>query len=532
MLKTLVKKQIEEIFRNYFYDQKKNKMRPKSAIILYFVMFFILIFGILGFIFGSLAVSVCNVMHALDLDWFYFLLFTGLSIFLGAFGSIFNTFSVLYLAKDNDHLLSMPIPEKYIVGSRLISVYLLGTMYAASVMLPALIIYWVSTPFSIVKIICDIILFLCITGIVLVISCLLGWCVAKISLKLKNKTFVRVAVALLLVGAYYFFYFRLSSAAADFLVKAELIGSKIKGNAFILYKIGQIGEGNVIATLIFLAATLAIIAVTWFVLNKTFISIATESGSISKTKNRKIKSSKKSVFGALLSKEFARFTGSAAYMLNCGLGLLMIPIVGVVLIVKGPEIADSFSKLFVELPGGALLVLCTVLFSLASMIDVAAPSVSLEGKTLWVIKSLPIDLKTVFRAKISMHFILAVIPMLFTAICGICVFDAGILEKALVIILTILFALFSAVFSMFLGIKMPYMVWTNEIYPIKQSGAVFVALFGSWGITLAFALCFFLFAYRIGVALYLGIWALIVAVAILLLYRYVMTSGVKTLTEL
>ena len=32
-----------------------------------------------------------------------------LAVFLGAFGSVFNTYSGLYLAKDNDLLLSMPM---------------------------------------------------------------------------------------------------------------------------------------------------------------------------------------------------------------------------------------------------------------------------------------------------------------------------------------------------------------------------------------------------------------------------------------
>ena len=38
MLKTLLKKQMAEIFRNYFYDPKKNKMRSKGATIAYIVL--------------------------------------------------------------------------------------------------------------------------------------------------------------------------------------------------------------------------------------------------------------------------------------------------------------------------------------------------------------------------------------------------------------------------------------------------------------------------------------------------------------
>ena len=68
-------------------------------------------------------------MTSVGMDWLYFTLMGLMAIFLGAFGSVFNTYSSLYIAKDNDFLLSMPIPVKIIMGSRLMSVYLIGLMY-------------------------------------------------------------------------------------------------------------------------------------------------------------------------------------------------------------------------------------------------------------------------------------------------------------------------------------------------------------------------------------------------------------------
>ena len=44
MLRTLIKKQFAEIFRTYFYDQRKNKARSKGSVIAWF-LFFILIMG-------------------------------------------------------------------------------------------------------------------------------------------------------------------------------------------------------------------------------------------------------------------------------------------------------------------------------------------------------------------------------------------------------------------------------------------------------------------------------------------------------
>ena len=42
MLKLLLKKQMMEIFRNYFYDPKKNRARSKAGIIGYLILFVII----------------------------------------------------------------------------------------------------------------------------------------------------------------------------------------------------------------------------------------------------------------------------------------------------------------------------------------------------------------------------------------------------------------------------------------------------------------------------------------------------------
>ena len=48
MLKLLLKKQLMEVFRSYFYDAKKNKARSKGTTIAYIVMFVLLMVGVLG----------------------------------------------------------------------------------------------------------------------------------------------------------------------------------------------------------------------------------------------------------------------------------------------------------------------------------------------------------------------------------------------------------------------------------------------------------------------------------------------------
>ena len=229
MLKLLVKKQFAEIFKSYFYNAKKNKMRSKWGIVGWFIFFFVIMVGVLGGIFTFLSLSFCGELVQAGMGWLYFLLMGIIAIVLGAFGSVFNTYSGLYLARDNDQLLSLPIPVQTIITARLLNVYLMGAMYSATVLLPALIVYWIIAGITAARVICGLLLFLIVTVIVLLLSCLLGWVVARISLRLKNKSFVTVLISLLFIGGYYFFYFKAADLVRDLIANAVVYGTKIKG---------------------------------------------------------------------------------------------------------------------------------------------------------------------------------------------------------------------------------------------------------------------------------------------------------------
>ena len=71
MLKLLVKKQLFEIFSPYFYDAKKNKARSKASTVMLFVLFALLIVGLLGGIFTFLAIGLCRPLASANLSWLY-----------------------------------------------------------------------------------------------------------------------------------------------------------------------------------------------------------------------------------------------------------------------------------------------------------------------------------------------------------------------------------------------------------------------------------------------------------------------------
>ena len=281
MLKLLVKKQLTEIFRAYIYDAKKNRARSKAATIGYIVFFVLLMGGVIGGMFTTLSLTMCRSMAEAGMSWFYFAIMGLMAILLGAFGSVFTTYSSLYLPKDNDQMLSLPIPVNTLIAARLLGVYLMGLMYSGVVVLPAIIVYWATVSAAPLHLLAGVLFLLLISLFVMAISCLLGWVVAKVSLKLKNKSFVTVVLSLVFFGLYYYFFsFKATSLLTELLQNIALYGDKVRSSAYPVYLFGQAGAGDPLSMLLLTAAIAVLFGLTWLLLSRSFLSIATASGHV------------------------------------------------------------------------------------------------------------------------------------------------------------------------------------------------------------------------------------------------------------
>lgn len=532
MIGTLLKKQLMEIFRSYFYNSKKNCRRSAASTALLFVMFGVLMIGICGGIFAFLSVAICLPLAVAGVGWFYFLIMSAMAIALGTFGSVFNTFSGLYLAKDNDLLLSMPISPSVIVFSRLLGVYLMGLMYSAIVLLPAVVVYWILVSASVSAIVGGILLLAQVSLIVMILSCLLGWAVAKISCKLKNKSFITVLFSLLGFGLYYFCYFKAQQVVADLVANAAEVGKSVREKIYPLYLLGSVGTGDWLSMLLVTVVVAVLFAVMWAILSRSFIGIALSAASTSVGKGGRKDFQSRSLSATLLHKEFCRFTSSATYMLNCGFGLLILPVVGVFLALKGRVLSQALLGAFAisneQMTGWIAVGLFSLLGLCITLNDPAAPSVSLEGKNLWILRSLPILPWQILKAKLQMQLILTSVPTLIAGICAATILQSVPMGLLLIVDL-LLFCLFHALFSLCIGVKMPNFHWTSEITPIKQSGSVFFALIGGAAIAVLLGVLYIPLARGVNPMGYFGILFLLLALLSFFLLRWLKKRGTALL---
>ncbi|MDY4254952.1 MAG: hypothetical protein SOX69_04400 [Oscillospiraceae bacterium] len=525
MLKTLLKKQLFEFGRAFVYDEKNKKARSKVSSITFIVLYFVLIFGLLGGFFTYLSFSVCTPLSESGAGWLYYVMLGLIGTALGTFGSVFNTHATLYAAKDNDLLLSMPIPEKYIVISRLSSVYILGTVFSVVVTLPAVTVGFIRMKQSVLSVIGGILFIVTVSAIVLILSCVLGFFVAKISAKLKNKSFITVLASLIFFAAYYLIYFKANDVIKGIVANASSISEKIKISAYPLYFFGKMGTGDLLSIAVCVASAVGLAVFTCFVIARSFRKTVTAPASQARLKGHANDIKQGSVGFALFRKEFKRFTSSPNYMLNCALGVVFILASGIVFIVKGRIISD-FITFSMELDGTyvSLAFLC-ILCIAASMNDTAAAAVSLEGKSIWILQSLPVFAKDVLKAKLLVQLAVTCPPLLVGSVCAVIAAGGSVATAVMLIIFPQCFAFTAACFDLFVNLKSPNLNWTNEIVPIKQSLGIMIAMFGGFiyaagfGLSSYFALMVMpveaVFAVSCAVTLAIGI----------IIYRWICKKG-------
>ncbi len=533
MIKALFKKQMLETFAGFIRNRKNGKKRSKAAVI-GFGLLYIYVFGVLIAMFYMMADMLCAPLSAAGFGWLYFAIMGMVALLLGVVGSVFITYSTLYQAKDNDLLLSMPIPVSKILLTRLSGVYVMGLLFELLVMIPAIVVWLMQRSAGGAGAVMSILIPLVLSILVLTLSCILGWVVALVAGRMRGrgKSFAMVALSLGFIVIYYYGYSKAYSLLTGILMDPAGAAEAVKGILYPFYHMGLAAEGSFVSMLIFTAIITGLFAAVYVVLSRSFLKMAiTKKGTV-KVRYQETAVKTASADRALLRKEFKRFTSSANYMMNCGLGLIFMVVAGVFLLIKGDMVTEFLPLIAGEnadiVPMGITAMLCMM----AAMNDMTAPSISLEGKSLWILQALPVEPWKVLQAKVKLHLLLSAIPMAFLMVSALIVIRPSVEFVILIPVTVGIFAVFMAVLGLMLNLKAPNLTWTNEVVPIKQSMSVMLTMFGGMGLVLGLGIGYYLLMDTADALIYLiGVDVLLTAACIAAL-RWLKYKGSKIFASL
>lgn len=531
----MLRKQIQELLSPILIDRKNNKKRTLDRILL-FAALFVLCFAAIAAAFVGIATLAADYLLTVPgMGWLYFTLAGVFTLAVGLFGSIFATYSMLYQAKDNEMLLSMPIPASAILLSRMIGVYLLGFAFAALTWVPCVVVWAIRLQPGFVPILLASLMLFVLSFVILALSCLLGWVVALVASRIKNKNVVVTVLSILGVGLYYYLSFNAQTLLESLLQNSADLAASVKEKGWLLYEMSIGAAGDTGAFLLCLGIGLALAVVTWFVLNKTFFAIVTTRRGGKKTVYKEERAVARSAENALLRKEFKRFTSSAAYMLNCGLGCLFLPALAVILIVKSDVITPAITEIsgaWAELNDWLPLVVAGVMLFIVALNDMTAPSISLEAKNLWIVKSMPVDTVQLLNAKQKMAIILTLpLALILTVTCSI-VLAIPPVGTFLLVIFTILAVLLQSVWGLTMNLKLPNLHWVNETAAVKSGASVVLGLFGGWVFAIAAGFLAYLTRNIITPTAYFICVIAVMAIATVLLNLWVRKRGPEIIASL
>lgn len=493
MFKTLLKSRFAALGASLTQRSKKrNSNGTKVLLIILFAflgVYFVAAFGMMFFGFSA-------VLYPRGDGWQVFALASLIASALCMFGSIFTTKTQIFESGDNELLLSMPIPPRYIFFSRMAILLLVNYGLEALVMLPAMIAYGIAGRYSVLGFLFAILTFILIPMLTLALSSLIGWVISIIASKMRNKTIVTTILFVAFFAFYFYFVMNMGAFFGTVEDDAAIDFSGLK-NTYIFYWIGDaIANANVLSFLFFALAAIIPSAITFYILNRSFVKIVTTKRSAAKIKYKERKEKQNSVYVALTKKEINRFFTSSAYIMNAGTGNIMMIILAVVASFNRESlmmaVSGLSSELSVDVSKYVPVVIAFFGIFMSSMNFITAPSISLENKNLWILQSSPVRPYTILNAKISADIIICT-PLTVISIIILCIaLGTPFVPSLLSILVTVSMVVFGGYFGMFMGLKFPKFDWQNENVAVKQGFAVFGAMFGGmlWSIILIVASVF------------------------------------------
>ena len=210
-----------------------------------------------------------------------------------------------------------------------------------------------------------------------------------------------------------------------------------------------------------------------------FSATLTKQGQVAKSKTVDVtRQPNHSAVMGIFRKEVNKYINTPIYIINTIIGPLIIIGITIWMLVDGGGAFVNFSQSYgLPFGSGAAAYALILFFSMASAFTIVSANViSLEGKNLWILKTMPIDTRTVLFAKTLLNLVL-VIPILL--VCSILLFffiEMTVVQLLLVIAMPLLVNIIISFGGLFINLLYPKLEWESEAAVVKQSMAVVLTM--------------------------------------------------------
>ena len=517
----------------------KTKKKGKKNILIP-----IFIAGYLMFMIWCSANSLFEKMAPLDLGHVLISLFVfGISI-MTIFEGIYKAGPLIFNCKDDNLLLSLPIKKRTVLFVRIFKFYIFEVMYNSLFLLPIMVAYirWAEN-LSWTYYLTSIIMLLVLPIIPVVISCFIGVIISSISSRFKYKNLFQIILSMAIILSILFVTYNTDNVIEYLIEHATSMNdliTKIYYPAGVYAKL--ITEFKIQDLLIFILNNISIFILAIYILSKFYFKINSRMKKVitnKKSNHETIIIKSQSPTKSLIKKELITFFKTPVFIINSGFALVLFIIAAITIPFKFESIMPILTTnegglgLSSEVIKNNMSILIFALISFASyMTSITNSVISLEGKNINILKSLPIKVKTILMSKIYACLIITTPVLLIGNIILLINFKIKLIESIILLILSILIPLVSHFIGIIINLKYPKLEFENSAEVVKQSASSFISVMIGMVLLIVSIVIITKIIGKINATLLLAIIMLIYIIIDIILYIYLTKKSVKEFNAL
>ena len=391
--------------------------------------------------------------------------------------TFFKANGYLYNFKEYDSIMSLPFKPQTVAACKFLYMYIKRMPWYLSISLSMMVGYGIYAKPSVLVYPLWIIMSFILPLIPMIIAAFLSFLITKLSLGFEKKALVQTSVSFAAVTLCFFAKNIFDKFLANGKVKQTINGINKTSEKFSKIYLPADWFNRAITKLdltgfvLLIVTSVLLFLITFSIVGRNYRSINTSLKSHGKGVGFSASSIKeRSVVNSIAYKEYKRLISSTMYMLNVIMGEFMVVAAGIIFVIIGYDRVMGY--LMKEFPFALNVYRPAIPFIVYLFIGMGATTTctpSLEGKNNWIMQSLPIDKRTIYKGKILFNMYVTVPCMAFATLCIAISAHAQIIDIILYLILGVVMCFFSSCWGCSCGIKHLLLDWENEVEVFQQN---------------------------------------------------------------
>ena len=515
---------------------KKNNGKSNKALIGFVVLCFMFsIWSYVSMLFEKLA--------PLHLQFIVLSIFVLVVSVLTLIEGIYKTSSLLFNCKDDNLLLSLPIKKSTVLFVRIFKFYVFELLFSLLFFVPLVVGYlrWADS-ISLSFFITTIVMIFMVPIIPIIISCIIGALMSSISSRFRYKNIVQTIITMLLLVVILYYSYSIDNLFEYIAKHATDVYDFISK---LYYPAGAyaklVSDFNVGDLLLFIFINIGLFAIAIYLLSLVYFKINSRLKNVTTTKKislGKLVIKKTSIRMSLIKKEIGTFINIPVFIINAGFGLVLYLVAAIMICIKYDSIVPILTdpktlNISLKLINSNLSVMIFGLICFtAFMTSITSSVISLEGKNISILKSLPVKTETILMSKLYAALMITTPVILIGDLILFIRFPISIIDMILLLVLSILIPCVSHFVGLIVNLKFPKLDADNPTEVVKQSTSSFVSVM--IGMVLVIA-TIFVITHVIGTisaTLFLFLATIVFILIDTLLFTYLKKVGTKEFSKL